>query len=129
LELLPVPVISGATAPIFHLSGAVFTGLAAPSRGARETSVWRVRIEPNTPAAEHSLDREEVIVAIAGRAVAQFDDEHHEVQAGDGLVVPARQRFSLANPFDAPFEAVAVLPVGGRAAMLGGEPFVPPWTE
>ncbi|MDX6580052.1 MAG: hypothetical protein QOJ47_1601, partial [Gaiellales bacterium] len=41
----------------------------------------------------------------------------------------AHQRFSLANPFDAPFEAVVVLPVGGRAAMLGGEPFVPPWTE
>ena len=124
-----MPLISGATAPTFHLPGTVFTGLAAPSRGARENSVWRVQVAPHTPATEHSLDREEIIVAIAGRAVAQFDDEHHEVQAGDGLVVPAHQRFSLANPYDAPFEAIAVLPVGGRAVMLGGEPFLPPWAE
>jgi mannose-6-phosphate isomerase-like protein (cupin superfamily) len=124
-----MPVISGATAPTFHLGSTLFTGPAAPSRGARETSVWRVRLAPNTPAAEHSLDREEVIVAIAGRAVAQFDGEAQPVQPGDGLVVPAHQRFSLANPYDVPFEAIAVLPVGGRAVMVGGEPFLPPWTE
>ena len=123
-----MPVIHGASAPTFVLEGVVFTGLAAPSRGARETSVWRVRIEPRTPAAEHSLDREEVIVATAGRAVATFDGQPHPVETCDGLVVPAHQPFSLANPYDAPFEAVAVLPVGGRAAMTGGEPFQPPWT-
>jgi quercetin dioxygenase-like cupin family protein len=124
-----MPVIPAASAPTFCLAGAVFTGLAAPSRGARETSVWRVRLDPNTPAAEHSLDREEVIVAIAGRAVATFGTTVHQIGPGDGLVVPAHERFSLANPYDAPFEAVAALPVGGRAQLPGGEPFRPPWTE
>ncbi len=124
-----MPVIAGASAPTYSMHGTVFTGLAAPSRGARETCVWHVRLQPNTPAAEHSLDREEIIVAIAGRAVAQLDGEQHEVKPGDGLVVPAHQDFSLANPYDEPFEAIAVLPVGGRALMAGGEPFLPPWTE
>jgi hypothetical protein len=43
--------------------------------------------------------------------------------------VPAGQTFDLANPYDEPFEAVAVMPVGGRATIPGDEPFVPPWAE
>jgi quercetin dioxygenase-like cupin family protein len=132
MELPSMPVISAATAPTFTLPDApdtVFTGLASPSRGTRETSVWRVRLGPGTPPTEHSLDREEVIVALAGRAVASLDRTRHEVGAGDALVVPAHQAFSLSNPYSEPFEAVAVLPVGGRARVGDGEPFTPPWTE
>jgi uncharacterized RmlC-like cupin family protein len=57
--------------------------------------------------------REEVFVAVAGRA----------------LVVPAGRPFSLANPSTEPFRAVVALPAGGRAAMPGQAPFVPPWAE
>jgi quercetin dioxygenase-like cupin family protein len=127
-----MPLIPSATTPTFTLPGApdtLFTGLASPSRGAKETSVWRVRLAPGTPAAEHSLDREEVIVALAGRAVASLDGARHEVGAGDALVVPPHEAFSLANPYTEPFEAVAVLPVGGRARIGDGEPFTPPWAE
>lgn len=65
------------------------------------------------------MDREEVFVAVAGRALA----------AGDALVVPAGRRFSLAHPSAEPFRAVVALPVGGRASMPGQAPFVPPWAE
>ena len=44
-------------------------------------------------------------------------------------VLPAGETFDLANPHDEPFEAVAVMPVGGRATLPGGEPFVPPWAQ
>jgi hypothetical protein len=37
--------------------------------------------------------------------------------------------FSLANPGEVAFEAIAVAPVGVRARLPGGEPFAPPWTE
>jgi hypothetical protein len=47
--------------------------------------------------------------------------------AGDALIVPAGQRFSLANPTAELFEAVVVLPVGGRALLADGAPFAPPW--
>jgi quercetin dioxygenase-like cupin family protein len=124
-----MPVIARASAPVFPLEHASFVGLAAPSRGATETSVWEVTLQAGAPALEHSLDREEVLVAVAGRARATLDGVTHELGAGDAIIVPAQRRFSLANPYDTPFIAVAVLPVGGRARFPGGEPFTPPWTE
>jgi len=123
-----MPIISGATAPTFALEGVSFTGLAAPSRGSSETSVWRVTIAPNTPGAAHHVDREEIFVGVSGRAVVTLDADRHDLHAGDALVVPAGTEFALANESDQPFEAVCALPVGGQATMPGGEPFSPPWT-
>ena len=124
-----MPVIPGATAPTFSLPGLVVTGLAAPSRGAAETSVWHLVLEPGAPGVEHSIDREEVFVAVAGRALATVGGDEAPLAAGDALVVPAGRRFSLANPSAEPFRAVVALPVGGRASMPGQAPFVPPWAE
>ena len=124
-----MPVIPGATAPTFSLPGLVVTGLAAPSRGAAETSVWHLVLEPGATGVAHSMDREEVFVAVAGRALATVGDEETPLAAGDALVVPAGRCFSLANPSAEPFRAVVALPVGGRASMPGQAPFVPPWAE
>ena len=124
-----MPLIPGATAPTFSLPGLVVTGLAAPSRGAAETSVWHLTLEPGTPGVEHSMDREEVFVAVAGRALATVDGDEQHLASGDALVVPAGRPFSLANPSAEPFRAVVALPVGGRASMPGEAPFVPPWAE
>ncbi len=65
--------------------------------------------------------------ALAGCATATVGGETLAVAAGDALIIPAGVPFSLANPYSEPFEAVAALPVGGRAAFADGEPFVPPW--
>ena len=124
-----MPVIRGATAPTFSLPGLVVTGLVAPSRGATETSVWQLVLEPGAAGVEHSMDREEVFVAVAGRALATVDGAEAPLAAGDALVVPAGRPFSLANPSTEPFRAVVALPAGGRAAMPGQAPFVPPWAE
>ncbi|OLT26503.1 cupin [Nocardiopsis sp. CNR-923] len=124
-----MPIISGASAPTFSLPHATFTGLAAPSRGAEETCVWRTRVHPGAPGAEHWFDREEVLVAVSGAAVATLDGVDHAITAGDAVIVPARTRFALANPHGDPFEAVVALPVGARAHMGQGEPFTPPPAE
>lgn len=127
-----MPVVHADTAPRFTLPQAPqtrFTGLASPSRGARETSVWRLSLGGGTPAGAHSLDREEIIVGLGGRAVARIGDHEYAVGAGDAIIVPAGERFSLANPYAEPFEALAVLPVGAHAALADGEWFTPPWTE
>ena len=123
-----MPIIRADAAPQFTIPGLTVTGLAAPSRGACETCVWRLSLAPNTPGAVHSVDREEIFVVLAGRAVATIDDERLELAPGDALIVPAAHPFSLANPGAEPFEAIAVLPVGGLAAMPAGAPFAPPWT-
>lgn len=121
--------VRASDAVVFGEAHATFTGLAAPSRGSAETSVWRVTLKPGAPALEHSMDREEVFVGLAGRARASVGGTVFEVGPGDALIVPAGQLFGLANPTEEPFEAIAVLPVGGRAMVVGGEAFVPPWAE
>jgi len=123
-----MPIIKSDSAPAFDLPGLHVTGLASPSRGCRETSVWRLAIAPHTEGARHSVDREEIFVVIAGRAVAELGGETIPLAPGDALVVPANVPFALANPHGEAFEAIAALPVGGRATMPGGEPFAPPWT-
>lgn len=124
-----MPLIAKDTAPTFTIPGLTVTGLAAPSRGACETSVWRLALAPDTPGTPHSVDREEIFVALAGNAVATVAGQALQVAAGEALIVPAGETFDLANPYDQPFEAVAVMPVGGRATMPDGELFVPPWAE
>jgi quercetin dioxygenase-like cupin family protein len=126
-----MPVNFAADAPTFKLPDAphtVFTGLASPSRGARETSVWRVALAPGTPAGQHSLDHEEVIIGLTGQAVAHIGGDAYAIGPGDTIIVPAGAAFALANPHAGLFEAVAVLPVGARASMGDGQWFMPPWT-
>jgi len=123
-----MPVITAAAAPTFELPHLRVTGLAAPSRGATETCVWRIRLEPGTPGTLHSVDREEIFVALAGEAEAEVGGEAIVVRPGDALIIPAGASFALGNRGTEPFEAMAVLPVGGRAAMPGSAPFSPPWT-
>jgi mannose-6-phosphate isomerase-like protein (cupin superfamily) len=115
-------------APAFSLPGLTVTGLAAPSRGSRQLCAWRLRLAPGTPGTAHTVDREEVFLALAGCAEATLDGERLEVRAGDALIVPPGRPFSLANPGPEPFEAVAVAPAGVQAQVAGGEPFAPPWS-
>ena len=121
-----MPVIANQDAPRFELPGTQVVGLASPSRGASETCAWHLTLAPGASSPEHSLDREEVFVALAGTATAMLEGACHEVTAGDGLIVPAGTPFAIANPNDEPFEAVACLPVGGQATVAGAAS-APPW--
>jgi quercetin dioxygenase-like cupin family protein len=123
-----MPFIEQCTAPIFDIPGLQVVGLAAPSRGAAETCVWRLTLAPGTPATPHAIDREEIFVALSGQARMEVGGEDRVLAAGDAVVIPAGQSFSLSNPGAEPFTALAVLPVGGKAVLPGGQPFAPPWT-
>ncbi|NGO76903.1 cupin domain-containing protein [Streptomyces sp. YC504] len=120
-----MPIIQASSAPTFDLPNATFTGLAAPSRGAEETCVWKTRVHPGAEPGLHSFDHEEVLVVIAGAAVAVLDGVEHPVTVGDAIIVPAGVEFGLGNPHDEPFEAVVALPVGALAFM-NGKSLVPP---
>jgi mannose-6-phosphate isomerase-like protein (cupin superfamily) len=124
-----MPLIRAENAPSFTLPDLTVIGLAAPSRGSLETSVWRIHIAPGAPGVPHSVDREEIFVALAGSALATLGEERIELHSGDALVVPAGQVFALANPNPSPFEALAVAPVGVRAQLANGDSFAPPWSE
>ncbi|MBX3625923.1 MAG: cupin domain-containing protein [Rhizobacter sp.] len=119
--------IAAPDAPVFALPGVTFTGLASPNRGSKENAVWRLSMAPGTAPRTHRLTREEIFVALSGRAEVTLAGQQHTLAAGSALVVPADADFALSNPHDEPFEAVAVLPVGGQAVVPGEAPFVPPW--
>ena len=125
-----MPYIPSSEAKVFKIpnTGTTFTGLAAPSRGSKENAVWRVTVEPGTPARVHQLTREEILIVTTGSATASINGSVISFNAGDALVVPPFTNFSLANPHQTAFEAIVVLPVGAQAMMEGGEPFVPPWS-
>jgi quercetin dioxygenase-like cupin family protein len=122
-----MPVITAADAPTFEVDGASITGLAAPSRGARDCAAWRIRLHADRPSPAHALSHEEVFVVLDGAVTARFADREETATAGGALIVPAGEEFSLVAA-GAPAEAVCVLPVGGRAR-LGGDSFIPPWAE
>lgn len=119
--------IPASIAPKFEIPHAVFTGLASPSRGARETAVWRVKLAPGATPLVHQLTREEVFVALAGTAQVTVAGQIVDFAAGSALIVPPDTDFSLANAGPDPFEAIAVLPVGGMARIGSDAPFTPPW--
>lgn len=122
-----MPFIASSDAPAFTLHGAVFTGLASPSRGAAETATWIVTLPAGVPATPHQLTREEIFVGLEGRALATVGGQAYEVTPGSALVVPPHTMFTITNPDAAPFKAVALLPVGGQAVIAGQAPFTPPW--
>jgi quercetin dioxygenase-like cupin family protein len=121
-------VISSSSAPTFREGGTFVTGLAAPSRGSREVSAWRLRLDPGAASPEHTLSHEEVFVALSGHAVATLDGVRHAVGPGDALVAAPGVPFVIANEADAPFEAVACMRCGGLAT-VGEQSFAPPWAE
>ncbi|MFP5392201.1 MAG: cupin domain-containing protein [Gammaproteobacteria bacterium] len=122
-----MPFIAQEQAPSFELHGASFTGLASPSRGSSENAVWIVSLPPGQQGVTHRLTREEIFVALEGRARAQVGPDSLDVTEGSCLVVPAGLDFSLTNDGVEAFRAVAVLPVGGQASVGGGPAFTPPW--
>ncbi len=124
-----MPLIRAENAPQFAVFGISVTGLAAPSRGAKETNVWRLRLPPHEPGLPHSVDREEIFVGLSGRALAKLEQEEHELGPGDALIVPRGVPFSLTGLGPDPFEAMVVAPVGFHALLPNGERFAPPWTE
>jgi mannose-6-phosphate isomerase-like protein (cupin superfamily) len=122
-----VPIVSLSNVPKFELPNVTFTGLASPQRGSKENSVWCVTVAPNAPGLPHQLTREETIIVLSGTAIAEIGKERHKVSEGDAIIVPAMTDFSLTNDSAEPFEAIAVLPVGGQAIIGNEAPFTPPW--
>jgi mannose-6-phosphate isomerase-like protein (cupin superfamily) len=124
-----MPVIKAENAKKFAMFGISVTGHAAPSGGARETNVWRLRLPPSAPATPHAIDREEIFVGLEGRALAKVGDEEYELGAGDTLIVPPGVSFALTGLEPGGFEAMVVAPVGFQVLLDSGQRFRPPWTE
>ncbi len=123
-----MPVIERESQRHHELPGTRFQTLASPSLGSRETSVWRVHLDPGTPGLPHHVTREEIFVMVSGSATASLDGTAQRISAGSTLVLPAGVELSLETAAE-PLEAIVCLPVGGQGVIGDGEPFTPPWAE
>jgi quercetin dioxygenase-like cupin family protein len=119
-------VITDQDAPRFDLGGTHVVGLASPARGSSENSAWRLTLDAGAASPPHTLDREEIFVALGGQAVARLGDRTERVGSGDALIVPPGVEFTLEAGADAAFEAVVCMPAGGTAS-VDGAVAVPPW--
>jgi mannose-6-phosphate isomerase-like protein (cupin superfamily) len=124
-----MPIIHAPAEPTHDLGGTRFTSLATPTRGVVDTAVWTVEIAPGTPAAPHSLTREEVFVVLDGAAAVSIGDVAGTASVGDAIVVPADTQFELSNAGDASLRLLCCMPVGGQARLADGAAFTPPWAE
>jgi mannose-6-phosphate isomerase-like protein (cupin superfamily) len=68
-------------------------------------------------------------MAISGNARVSIGGVDADLPEGCAVIVPPDTEFSLFNPGDVPFEAVAALPVGGKAILRDTPAFTPPWAE
>jgi quercetin dioxygenase-like cupin family protein len=123
-----MPVIAAPETFTHQLPNARFSALATPSRGSRETSVWRVQLAASAETARHRLTREEVFVVLSGTVRVELAGEVSLARAGDAIVVPPDTDVMLAA-VGAAAEALCCLPVGGQASVAGGPLFTPPWAE
>src|SRR3954453_7044545 len=128
-EELTMAVITAPSGATHDIGTARFTSLATPSRGSRETAVWRVEIAPHTPATPPSLTREEGFVVLDGVASVVLDGRRSTACVSDAIVVPAGAELALSNDGDLPLRLLCCLPVGGQGRIDGGAPFTPPWAE
>jgi quercetin dioxygenase-like cupin family protein len=124
-----MPIIRKPQSATHELPHARFTSLATPRSGSRETSLWRVHLQPGGEPTLHQLTREELFWVLSGNARVQLGEQLLEAAAGDVIVVPAHTRFSLSAGGEEPLEALCCFPVGGQAMLEGGAPFTPPWAE
>jgi mannose-6-phosphate isomerase-like protein (cupin superfamily) len=124
-----MPLMNNATPRIYDdIPGVRFAPIAAPSRGTAENAMWRAIVAPHAEGLLHHMTREEIILAVAGEGRIRIGDDSHPLRPGDAFAVPAFTDFQLEAAGDTPFEAVVVLPVGGRGVIAGRPAFVPPWS-
>ncbi|HQZ13145.1 MAG TPA: cupin domain-containing protein [Devosia sp.] len=123
-----MPKFDNANPSRFDIPGVTFTAIASPSRGTKESTMWRATVAPGSDGAVHQVTREELVFALSGEGAVRIEGETHPLAPGDAFAVPPFTDFQIGCRGDTPFEAVFVLPAGGRAIVADRPAFQPPWS-
>ena len=123
-------VVQGGALRFVETPGGNFgSGVATPSRSAKEVSVIRQRQLPNGVNSAHTHDREEVMVMLAGAVSVEVAGEPHPLGPGDAVIVPPRTPHRVENTGAEPAEWLLVAPAGVRFFHATGEEGSPPWSR
>jgi len=124
-----MPILRFDDAPEFELAGARVRGLASPSRGATETTMYRVELGPGLRLQKHTHDHEEVFHVLEGSATAVLDGVEQLVAAGDtGMIPPGVEHYAFTGEGGTAV-FLATMPTGTVMIRPDGERLLPPWAE
>src|SRR3954470_7299481 len=121
-----MPVFREQDAVPHQLHGATFHSYVAPSSGSSELCAWRLDVAAGTVGVPHRVNREEVLLVLAGEVVATIEGVGSPGRAGGLAFVPAGASFGLDNTSGAPAAAWVTTTVGLEATLADGSSISPP---
>jgi mannose-6-phosphate isomerase-like protein (cupin superfamily) len=110
-----------------ELGPVTFTALATPSRGTKQTTLWKIDVPVGAPPTPHALSNEELFIVTQGSALVRIGDIDTVAKVGDCIVIPAETVFELTNAGNIALSLLSCMPAGTEVIM-GEVRFVPPWT-
>ena len=99
-----------------------------PAAARRRIRSGGVRLDAGTPAKPHSLTREEVFVVTSGSAIASAAGSEIQARSRKFADCSGVHGFQPRKSVERRVRGRGGLPVGGRAMLEDGVPFVPPWS-
>lgn len=124
-----MPLVQHSDVREFELMGNFMSGLATPSRGARQLEVWWAKTAPGAATPPHRHTDEEVIVFLRGRGEAHAGGNTVRFEAPCTLILPANELHQLVNTGTEILEAIAVVPIGSKVFDADGNEMPLPWRE
>jgi len=123
-----MPMERAADHPTFALGNLAITSFVAPARGGYECALYRVDVPPGEGLPPHRHDHLDVFTVLAGGGRFYLDDETHELEAGDSVVVPVGVRHYL-EAGAAGAELMVAMLAGTKMVRDDGSEAVPPWVS
>jgi mannose-6-phosphate isomerase-like protein (cupin superfamily) len=120
-------VLSAPTAHTHELGPVLFTALATPSLGTKQTTLWKIDVPVGAPATPHALSNEELFIVTQGSANVRIGESEQRAEVGDCIVIPADTVFELTNSSTVMLSLLSCMPAGTEVIM-GEVRFVAPWT-
>lgn len=119
--------IRSENSPKWDHDGWLMTGLAAPSRGAKELCTWHVVMQPGADGPLHRCDRELVVNVVQGTVQVEVEGVVTDILAGDAFIIPANAKRKVRNPFDEAAASINVVSAGVKTERLDDVPSNTPW--
>jgi quercetin dioxygenase-like cupin family protein len=92
-------------------------------------AVWRTTTAPGASGPLHHIDREHVVVVVAGQLSASVDGLEHLAGPGDAVVLPAGVARQLRNDGEVDLVTITAAIPGSTAQVGDGAPVAVPWAQ
>jgi quercetin dioxygenase-like cupin family protein len=113
----------------FETPNATMTTYASPSLTGSDVAVWRAELPAGSSGPPHSVDTEQVVVALEGTPVVTLGGDTRTLAPGDALILPAGAERQISNPAGHSAATLTAALPGGHATPQGKDPVPIPWAR